>query len=86
MFSYKPEVPWTPMEIEEIHQLGIKRKFCPYYLNRMREDKADFILMPYNFITSSRIRNRMKIDLRNDIVIIDEAHNISPVIEESDSF
>ena len=52
----------------------------------MRSEKADIVLMPYNYIADSRIRDRMKINLRDDIVIIDEAHNIPQVIEDSSSF
>ena len=60
-YSYKDDIPWTPMDIEEIHSLGISRNFCPYYLNRMRAEKADIVLMPYNYIADARIRNRLKI-------------------------
>lgn len=74
------------MDIEEIHKLGKKRNFCPYYLNRMRATKADIVLIPYNYVADSRIRNRLKIDLKEDILIIDEAHNIPQVIEDSSSF
>ena len=66
--------------------MGKLDNFCPYYLNRMRAEKADIVLMPYNYIADSRIRDRMKINLRDDIVIIDEAHNIPQVIEDSSSF
>ena len=52
----------------------------------MRAEKADIVLMPYNYVADARIRDRLKIDLLNDILIIDEAHNISQVIEDSSSF
>ena len=74
------------MDIEEIHNLGKLREFCPYYLNRMRSKVADIVLMPYNYVADSRIANRLNIDLRGDILIIDEAHNIPQVIEDSSSF
>ena len=85
-YSLKTHVPWDPIDIEDLHKLAHKENFCPYYLNRMRSGKADIVLMPYNYIVDGRIRDRLKIDLRDDILIIDEAHNIPQVIEESSSF
>ena len=74
------------MDIEDIHKLGKQKCFCPYYLNRMRAEVADIILMPYNYVADNRIRDRLKIQLEGDILIFDEAHNISQVIEEASSF
>ena len=74
------------MDIEDLHTLGMQRNFCPYYLNRMRAEKADIVLMPYNYVTHARLRKLLKIDLKNDVLIIDEAHNIPEVIEDSCSF
>lgn len=85
-FNLREDVPWTPMDIEEIHQLGKTRHFCPYYLNRIRAEKADIVLMPYNYVADVQIRKQLKIDLRRDVLIIDEAHNIPQVFEEASSF
>ena len=74
------------MDIEEIHRYGKQEHYCPYYLNRIRAEKADIVLLPYNYIVDGRIRKRLKIDMRNDVLIIDEAHNISQVIEDASSF
>ena len=52
----------------------------------MRAEKADIVLMPYNYIVDIQIRKRIGLDLKNTVLIIDEAHNISAVIEESFSF
>ena len=85
-YNFREEVPWTPMDIEEIHRYGKQEHYCPYYLNRIRAEKADIVLLPYNYIVDGRIRKRLKIDMRNDVLIIDEAHNISQVIEDASSF
>ena len=52
----------------------------------MRAEKADIVLMPYNYVADAQIREKLKIDLKSDILIIDEAHNIAQVIEDSSSF
>ena len=52
----------------------------------MRAEAADIVLMPYNYVSDARIRSRLDINLKQDILIIDEAHNIPQVIEDSSSF
>ena len=80
------DVPWEPIDIEDLHRLGKSKKFCPYYLNKHRVDSADIVFMPYNYVADARIRSKQSIDLNNDILIIDEAHNIAQVVEDSSSF
>ena len=86
IYNRREYVPWDPIDIEELHKLGEKHKFCPYYLNRMRAEAADIVLMPYNYVSDARIRDRLDINLAQDVLIIDEAHNIPQVIEDSSSF
>ena len=59
---------------------------CPYYDQKQRIKTADIIFMPYNYIIDQQIRERIDIDLKRCIVIIDEGHNISAVAEQSQSF
>jgi len=35
------------------------------------------VFMPYNYLINSKIREKMGVDLKNAIIIIDEGHNIS---------
>ena len=42
--------------------------------------------MPYNYILDPTIRKSLKISIKDDILIIDEAHNIAQMIEETNSF
>lgn len=39
--------------------------------------------MPYNYLLSSRIRKNIGMNLKNKIIIVDEAHNIGQAAEES---
>lgn len=55
-------------------------------MNRVRASKADIVLMPYNYVLDRQIRRVLEIDLKGDVLIIDEAHNLPQVIEDTSSF
>jgi chromosome transmission fidelity protein 1 len=64
------------LDIEEIHKLGTEIKICSYYGCRNSLTDADIIVLPYNQILHSSLRNSLNIDLKNKIIIFDEAHNL----------
>ena len=78
------EMPWEPIDIEEIHKHAKIHSYCPYYTSKERVVEADLVLMPYNYLIDAKLRG--KIDLENAIIIVDEAHNIAPCCEEVSSF
>lgn len=57
-------------------QLGKKVRGCSYYAARKLYEGAEIIFCPYNYIIDPVIRKILDIDLKNSIVILDEAHNI----------
>jgi len=57
-------------------QLGKKVRGCPYYAARKLYEGAEVIFCPYNYIIDPVIRKILDINLKNSIVILDEAHNI----------
>jgi regulator of telomere elongation helicase 1 len=59
---------------------------CPYYLAREMQSEADIIFMPYNYILDIKTRKMHNINIQGAIIILDEAHNIERVCEESASF
>ena len=74
------------LDIEDICDKGRKMEFCPFYQQiEIAKSYSDIIFMPYNYIFDQDIYNIMEIDIRNNIVIIDEAHNIRKVCEDSKS-
>lgn len=73
------------MDIEDLVLEGTKQRFCPYYMARELHKKADIIFMPYNYILDAKIRKSFGISLTNCVVILDEAHNIERICEESAS-
>ena len=61
-------------------------------------DKADILLIPYNYLLDEKMRKRHKIEVANRyflenrrkflnfrIIIVDEAHNVESVCESSGS-
>ncbi|KAG9492732.1 hypothetical protein GDO78_000954, partial [Eleutherodactylus coqui] len=73
-------------DIEEFVGLGKRLRGCPYYAARDLMVEADIIFCPYNYLLDSQIRESMDICLKEQIVILDEAHNIEDCARESASY
>lgn len=73
------------MDIEDLVKVGQKLKMCPYYASKELVDDADIVFMPYNYLLDPSARKANKIELSNTICILDEAHNIEKICEESAS-
>ncbi|KAM5308266.1 Fanconi anemia group J protein [Glossophaga mutica] len=73
-------------DIEELVSLGKKLKACPYYTARELIEDADIIFCPYNYLLDAQIRESMDINLKGQVVILDEAHNIEDCARESASY
>ncbi|XP_059127398.1 Fanconi anemia group J protein [Peromyscus eremicus] len=73
-------------DIEELVSLGRKLKACPYYTARELIDDADIIFCPYNYLLDAQIRESMDIKLKEQVIILDEAHNIEECARESASY
>ena len=74
------------LDIESLCINGKKQTFCPFY-QQIESAKiySDIVFMPYNYIFDEDINNIMGIDIENNIIIIDEAHNLRQVCEDSKS-
>lgn len=75
----------TVLDIEDIVRIGKKIDCCPYYASQELMHGADIIFMPYNYLLDPKVRNANQIDLNDTIVILDEAHNVEKMCEESAS-
>ena len=73
------------MDIEDLHKLGKKHSFCPYYMSRELYQTADVIFLPYNYLLDHKIRASLDIDFNGAIIIFDEAHNVQKLSEETAS-
>lgn len=75
----------TVLDIEDIVRIGKKLRCCPYYASKELMDDAEIIFMPYNYLLDPKMRKANKLDLYNTIIILDEAHNVEKMCEESAS-
>ncbi|XP_011505013.1 PREDICTED: probable ATP-dependent RNA helicase DDX11 [Ceratosolen solmsi marchali] len=72
-------------DIEEIVKKSEELKTCPYYATRKSVEDGQVILVPYNSILHKRTRMNSGINLKGNILIIDEAHNLLDAIERMHS-
>lgn len=73
------------LDIEDLVKAGQKMKCCPYFLSKELKQNADITFMPYNYLLDPKMRKAQGIDLKNNIVLLDEAHNVEKMCEESAS-
>ncbi|GBP43640.1 Regulator of telomere elongation helicase 1 homolog [Eumeta japonica] len=73
------------LDIEDLVSVGKKLKCCPYYLAKELKQDADIVFMPYNYLLDPKSRKANGVELTNNIVILDEAHNVEKMCEESAS-
>ncbi len=76
------------LDMEELVELGNKRKVCPFYLTRGQIEDAEVIFVPYNYLFDKDARSTTLSDVQweNSIIIFDEAHNLEAFASESASF
>eukprot|EP00795_Rhopilema_esculentum_P015838 gene15838-7165_t len=82
MKKYNLNVAW---DIEDLVTVGKKANACPYYAARDLMDEADIIFCPYNYLIDPLIRSQMGINLKDEILVLDEAHNIEDSAREAAS-
>ncbi|XP_075049829.1 Fanconi anemia group J protein homolog [Mixophyes fleayi] len=85
ILQYKLGV-YQAWDIEELVGLGKKLRACAYYAARELMKEADIVFCPYNYLLDSQIRESMEISLKDQVVILDEAHNIEDCARESASY
>ncbi|KAL2096175.1 hypothetical protein ACEWY4_008323 [Coilia grayii] len=73
-------------DIEELVKLGTRLRSCAYYAARELMAEACIVFCPYNYLLDPLIRESMEINLKGQIVVLDEAHNIEDCARESASY
>lgn len=68
------------LDVEQLLHKGNKFNGCPYYASRYAVDDAQVIIVPYNTILHDSTRKACGINLKDSVVIIDEAHNLLDAI------
>ncbi|XP_054269334.1 regulator of telomere elongation helicase 1 homolog [Macrosteles quadrilineatus] len=77
--------PTEVADIEDLVKFGNKTQCCPYYMSREMMSSADIVFMPYNYLLHPQTRRQQRLTLDNSAVILDEAHNVEKICEESAS-
>ncbi|CAN8233350.1 unnamed protein product [Cochlearia groenlandica] len=68
------------MDIEDLVKLGRELGTCPYYGSRKMTSTADLVILPYQSLLSKSSRESLGLNLKNNVVIIDEAHNLADTL------
>lgn len=72
-------------DIEDLADLGLSLKTCPYYSIRRSVTRSEIIAVPYQMILDINTRRTLQLDVKDSIVIIDEAHNLLDTITSLNS-
>ena len=70
------------LDIEDIVNNASNIHICPYYSTRYAIYDAQLICLPYNMLLSYDMRISLGIDIKNSIIIVDEAHNLIETINQ----
>ncbi|GLH05253.1 Regulator of telomere elongation helicase 1 homolog [Gryllus bimaculatus] len=73
------------VDINNLVQAGRRHKFCPYFAARNLITTADIILCPVNYLIDPLVRKSMNMELKGEIIVIDEAHMLDDLCRETAS-
>ena len=73
-----PSLLLNPMDIEDMRACASTNASpgCPYYASRTAVGDADIIFAPYSSVLQPATRMALGIEIADNVLIIDEAHNI----------
>ncbi|KAF9911357.1 ATP-dependent DNA helicase chl1 [Linnemannia zychae] len=63
-------------DIEELAQLGSELETCPYYGSRQTVRHCQLVTLPYNLLLHASTRESLKLVIKDNILLLDEAHNL----------
>uniref|UniRef100_A0A9I9DEW8 Regulator of telomere elongation helicase 1 homolog n=1 Tax=Cucumis melo TaxID=3656 RepID=A0A9I9DEW8_CUCME len=66
-------------DIQDLMKVGEAVKGCSYYAARSMAHNAQLVFCPYSYIINPVIRRAIGVDIKDAIVIFDEAHNIENI-------
>lgn len=65
--------------LEDLRNFGNARTICPYFLARHSVQLADVLVFSYQYVIDPKISEIVTKDVKNCILVFDEAHNIDNV-------
>jgi Rad3-related DNA helicase len=79
-FAFRQLITSEVHDIEQVAALGQSLKACAYFASRDAVANADIVLAPYASLFHAPTREALGIPLTDNIVVIDEAHNLVETI------
>ncbi|KAH9049835.1 DNA repair helicase [Lactarius hengduanensis] len=76
LHEFRDQILASPKDIEELIISGHASRTCPYFASREAISQAEVVTLPYNLLLHRDARDALGIDLTNQIVVVDEAHNL----------
>jgi chromosome transmission fidelity protein 1 len=73
----------TQPDIEAALEVGSRNHACAYYAARAAVPHAELIVLPYQLVVQKEAREALGLQLRGNIVILDECHNVASAIASS---
>ncbi|KAG7522150.1 ATP-dependent DNA helicase DDX11 [Solea senegalensis] len=70
----------TVHDIEQLLKQGRETHSCPYYGTRLAIPPAQLVVLPYQMVLHEATRKAAGVQLKGQVVIIDEAHNLSDTL------
>lgn len=68
------------LDIEDLVHVGRNIEACPYYGSRRMLPVADLVVLPYQSLLSKSSRESLGLNLKDSVIIIDEAHNLADTL------
>ncbi|KAG8176684.1 hypothetical protein JTE90_002676 [Oedothorax gibbosus] len=63
-------------DLQEFVNICRRARACPYYSARELLSGSHIVFCPYNYLVDPLIRSALKINMKDSILVMDEAHNI----------
>ncbi|ETI29388.1 hypothetical protein G647_01841 [Cladophialophora carrionii CBS 160.54] len=70
-------------DIEDMGKLGRDMELCPYYASRSAISMAEVLTLPYPLLLQKSAREALGVSVKDNVVIIDEAHNLMDAIVDT---
>eukprot|EP00397_Hematodinium_sp_SG-2012_P002206 GEMP01002212.1.p1 GENE.GEMP01002212.1~~GEMP01002212.1.p1 ORF type:complete len:1097 (+),score=281.47 GEMP01002212.1:490-3291(+) len=73
------------LDLEDLADLVGRFKGCPYFVSQISAVSSDIVVCPYNYILDPVAAKKSRVEIKNRIIILDEAHNIEQVCRDAGS-
>ena len=69
-------------DIEEFSDSLCCKIICPFYYEKNNIKNSDLIFIPYDFLFDKDVKEMLEYDINNNILIIDESHNLTKICQD----